>query len=85
VTTLLVFLSGSESEPAEFWKTIDGDGQYLIPRRIKPVDKKYIAEHCHSADGKLPPIDHQGILDGFNGSVVHYYYQGKWLHLTVAQ
>ena len=84
-TTLLVFLSGSEPEPVEFWKTIAGDGQHLSIRSIKPVNRKFIAEHCQLADGKLPPIDHQGILDGFNGSVVHYYNQGKWLHLTVEQ
>ncbi len=83
VTTLLVFLIGSKSEPAEFFKTVDGDGQHLIGRSIKPVGKRFIAEHCQSDDGKLPPIDHQGILDGFGGTVVHYYYQGRWLHLNV--
>lgn len=32
---------------------------------------------------KPPPIDHQGINDGFpNGSVVWYSYSGKWLKLT---
>jgi hypothetical protein len=85
VTTLLIFWGGSELGPAELWKTIDGDGQHLSSRRILPVDKKYIAAHCQSADGKLPPIDHQGILDGFHDSVVHYYYQGKWLHLMVTR
>ena len=85
VTTLLVFWGGSGLGPAELWKTFDGDGQHLSSRRILPVDKKYIAAHCESANGKLPLIDHQGILDGFNDSVVHYYYQGKWLHLMVAR
>src|SRR5580704_5842386 len=80
-TTLLVVLNvnQSESEAAELLKTVDGDGQYLSGnRRIIPVDKTFIVAHCQSADGKLPPIDHQGILDGFDGSVVHYYYRGKW-------
>jgi hypothetical protein len=85
VTTLVVFYGASESGPAEMWQTFQGDGQHLSIRRIMPVGKKYIAAHCQSADGKLPPIDHQGILDGFNDSVVHYYYQGKWLHLEVKQ
>jgi len=85
VTTLLVFLSASESEPVEFFKTVDGDGQHLIGRSIKPVGKTFIVEHCQSDNGTLPPIDHQGILDGFGGTVVHYYYQGQWLHLNVRQ
>jgi len=85
VTTLIVFLSASESEPVEFFKTVDGDGQHLIGRSIKPVGKTFIVEHCQSDNGKLPPIDHQGILDGFGGTVVHYYYQGQWLHLNVRQ
>jgi hypothetical protein len=35
---------------------------------------------------KPPPIDHLGIDDAFleKASVVHYYYQGKWLQLTGA-
>jgi hypothetical protein len=85
VTTLLVFWSGSELGPAELWRTLDGDGQHLSIRRIRAVDKRYIVAHCQSPGDNLPPIDHQGILDGFDGSVVHYYYQGKWLHLTVTQ
>jgi hypothetical protein len=84
VSTLLVFLSASGSEPVEFFKTVDGDGQHLIGRSIKPVGKTFIVGHCQS-DDKLPPIDHQGILDGFGGTVVHYYYQGQWLHLNVRQ
>lgn len=85
VTTLLVFWGGSALGPAELWKTFDGDGQHLSIRRILPVDKKYIVAHCQSANGKLPPIDHQGILDGFNDSVVHYYFQEKWLNLMVTR
>jgi hypothetical protein len=84
VTTLLVFWSGSELEPAELWKTYEGDGTHLSIRRIVTVDGNYIAAHCRS-NGKLLPVDHQKILDGFNGSVVHYYRQGKWLHLTATQ
>jgi hypothetical protein len=85
VSTLLVFLSASGSEPVEFFKTVDGDGQHLIGRSIKPVGKTFIVGHCQSNDDKLPPIDHQGILDGFGGTVVHYYHQGQWLHLNVRQ
>jgi len=85
VSTLLVFLSASESEPVEFFTTVDGDGTHLIGRSIKPVGKTFIVDHCQSDDAKVPPIDHQGILDGFGGTVVHYYYQGQWLHLKVSQ
>ena len=83
--TLIVFWSGKEFEPAELMKTYDGDGQNLTVRHIVAVDRKFILKHCGGAPGKVPAIDHQGILDRFNGSVVHYYHQGAWIDLAVLQ
>lgn len=76
-TTLIVFWTGSEAGWWELWETIEGDGVRLVGRPIMPVGRTYILEHCQPIDGVFPPIDHQGILDGFNGSVVHYYYKGN--------
>ena len=61
-----------------------GDGKIGYTREITPVDEAFIREHHHPSDEtKLPPIDHLGIGDSFDGgSVVLYYYQNKWLHLT---
>jgi hypothetical protein len=81
--TLIVFGTGSQAPSWEIWKTFDGDGVALVGRRIEPVERRFIVEHCQPNDGAaLPPIDHEGILDGFDGSIVHYYYRGHWLHLT---
>ncbi len=70
-TTLVVFETGPDAGGWELWETFAGDGVHLIGRRIVPVDKRYILEHRQPTDGLLPPIDHQGILDGVNGSIVH--------------
>jgi hypothetical protein len=81
----MVFWNGRALAPADLQKAYDGDGQRLAVRRIAAVDRGYILKHCPSARGKVPAIDHQGILDEFNGSVVHYYHQGAWVDLPVTQ
>jgi hypothetical protein len=61
-----------------------GDGKIGYTRVITPVDEAFIRKH-YRADGgpEPPPIDHLGIDDAVDGgSVVLYYYQNKWLHLT---
>ena len=84
-TTLLVFWNGKELGSSELLKTYDGDGQHLATRRIVAVDKKFIVKYCEGARGNVAAFNHQGVRDGFNGEVVHYYHQGKWLDLTVRQ
>jgi hypothetical protein len=84
-TKLMVFWNRKALRAAELQKTFDGDGQRLSVRRIVAVDRGYILKHCPGARGKVSAIDHQGILDEFNGSVVHFYHQGAWLDLPVAQ
>jgi len=92
--SILVFASGSPSNPmniasGEDLNTLQGVGQGQIgySRQIEPVGEKYILDHYHAFGGpKPPPIDHFGINDAFveKASVVLYFYQGKWLHLTGA-
>ena len=83
VTTLVVFWSDPASNPAELQRTFDGDGQRLSIRRIVAVDKSFIVKRCKAPHGKLPRIDHQGILDTFSNPVVHYYQRGEWMDLSV--
>jgi hypothetical protein len=93
-SSILIFWDGSEINPAQIESQDDkyrlqGDAEnkMVYSRAIEPVDKSYIMKHYAAYGGpKPPPIDHQGIDDEFVGkaSVVWYFYQGKWLHLTGA-
>jgi hypothetical protein len=94
VSTILVFPGGSPLNPTRLAEGPDrnilqgvGPGQIGYSRMISPVGSKYILDHYRAYGGpKPPPIDHLGIDDAFleKASVVHYYYQGKWLQLTGA-
>ena len=61
--------------------------QFWYSRGIRPVGRDFIMRH-HDAYGgpKPPPINHQGIDDAFveKGSVIWYFYNGKWLKLSGA-
>src|SRR5437867_7834764 len=93
-SSILVFASGSPSNPMNIAEGEDlnilqrvGQGQIGYSRQIEPVGEKYILDHYHAYGGpKPPPIDHLGINDAFveKASVVLYFYQGNWLHLTGA-
>jgi hypothetical protein len=93
-SSILVFWNGSAADPAQLEARKDDDalqgwsnGQIVYSRKIEPVGKAYIMDHYQAYGGeKPPPIDHQGINDIFVGkaSVVLYFHQGKWLHLTGA-
>jgi hypothetical protein len=93
-TSILIFWNGSESNPTEIEKGNDADrlqgwkeNLVIYDRLITPVGAKYILDHYQAYGGeKPPPLDHQGIDDAFVGkaSVVLYFYQGKWLHLSGA-
>ncbi len=94
VSTILVFWNGSENNPAAIAPAADdgfvqfiGRGQWGYSRGIASVGRDYIMRHYEAHGGpKPPPIDHLGINDMFieKGSVVWYFYQGRWLKLTGA-
>jgi len=93
-SSVIVFWNGSTADPAQIEARKDdyalqgwSDGQIVYSRKIEPVGEAYIMDHYQAYGGKKPPpIDHQGINDIFVGkaSVVLYFHQGKWLHLTGA-
>ena len=94
-SSILVFWSGSvrkvsaiaPSPDIGFLQTIDGGGSIGFSRAIGAVGRDYILKHYHEYGGPKPPkIDHEGINDAYveKGSVVHYYYLGKWLELQGA-
>lgn len=70
-----------------FLQTIDGQGTISFSRIIMPAGKEYILEHYRAYHGpKPPPLNHQGIEDGFleKGSTIYYYYRGRWRELQGA-
>jgi hypothetical protein len=81
--TLAVISSEPELRVTEIRKSFAGDGAHLRPREISTASKKFIVEHCDSSRDRIPPIEHDGILDMVGIPVVHYYFQGKWLDLAV--
>jgi hypothetical protein len=93
VSSILIFRNGSGANPAQIAAAEDkgylqwsGSG-WDFSRAIAPADRAYILQHYQAYGGtKPPPLDHQGIDDAFveKGSVVRYFYQGKWLQLTGA-
>jgi hypothetical protein len=82
-TVLVVFADGGPLGSTAIHRTFNGDGQRLTVRHVSAVDRRFILKHCSSARQKVAIIDHQGILDGFNRSVVHYYFQGRWIAFPV--
>jgi hypothetical protein len=93
VSSIFVFWNGSTANPAQIAEVKDIDrlqqsGTSIdYSREIAPVDRAYILQHYQAYGGaKPPPLDHQGIDDGFaeKASVVFYFYRGKWVELTGA-
>jgi len=94
VSAILVYWAGrpdsvdqlASAADKDFLQSMRGD-TIAFSRSIAIVDARYIREHFERYGGtEPPPIDHEGIDDGFQGkaSVVRYWYQGKWLELTGA-
>ena len=93
-SSVIVYWNASAANPAiiETHRDEDrlqswGPGKTIYDRKLDPVGAAYITGHYKAYGGvKPPPLDHQGIDDVCVGkaSVVLYYYQGKWLHLTGA-
>lgn len=95
VSTILVFWNGSVKKPSQIAKTadkaylqtVDGGGEIGFSRVISTVGRKYIVDHYKEYGGrKPPPIDHEGIDDGYSekGSMVFYFYRRRWLQLSGA-
>ena len=94
VSAIIVFWGGSANSISQIARARDagflqndGNGAIGFSRSLLPVDESYILEHYRNYHGpKPPPIDHQGIDDGFLGkaSTIHYYFRRKWRELQGA-
>ncbi len=93
VSSILVFWRGDVRKRSEIARFADKNflqadgGGITFSRTISAVDRKYILDHYQAYGGpKPPPINHQGIDDGFmaKGSVVRYFAGGHWLRLQGA-
>ena len=93
-SSILIFWGGSVESFSEiakiaddvFLQTID-PGTIGFSRTIAPAGKEYILEHYRAYHGpKPPPLNHQGIDDGFleKGSTIYYHYRGRWRELQGA-
>ena len=94
-SSIIVFWRGSTNSVSEiarapdksFLQTVDGEGRIGFSRKIDAVGRGYVVAHYKAYGGpKPPPIDHQGIDDGYveKASVVLYFYRGRWLELQGA-
>lgn len=64
-----------------------GHDDIAYSREITAVDRNFIMTHYRAYGGpEPPPIDHEGIDDAFleKASVVHYWYEGRWIQLQGA-
>lgn len=94
-SSILVFWGGSvkstaalaKAPDAAYWLGNDREGFHYY-RQIMTADREYILVHYkeYGRGEFIPPINHDGIDDGFleKGSEVNYYYRGKWLSLPGA-
>jgi len=93
-SAILIFPDGSTDGVIQLAKNEDknylqvlSSGTIGFSRLIDPANKEYILDHYKKYEGPKPPqIDHEGINDIFVGkaSIVHYFYDGRWLTLTGA-
>jgi hypothetical protein len=95
VSSILVFRGGSTASVMELAAQPDADFlQEVGPgpvvgysRSLAVANPKYIQDHYDRYGGsRPPPLDHDGLDDGFDGkaSVVWYWYGGRWLQLQGA-
>ena len=93
-SAVLIFPGGSTDDVIQLARNDDrnylqvfSSGVIGFSRRISTVDTGYILAHYERYGGPKPPrIDHEGINDVFigKGSVIHYFYGGRWFALTGA-
>lgn len=95
VSSILVFRGGSPASVAELARRPDADFLQVVAsggvvgysRELDAADARFIHDHADRYQGpKPPPLDHDGIDDGFVGkaSVIWYWYGGRWLQLQGA-
>jgi len=94
ISSIIIFWGGSEKNYSKISERPDreylqniGNGKIGYSRIISVAEKNFILDHYKAYGGLIPPnIEHEGIDDGFvgKGSIVHYYYKGKWLQLKGA-
>ncbi|MDA8242464.1 MAG: hypothetical protein M0Z67_19100 [Nitrospiraceae bacterium] len=97
ISTILIFEGSTTRKvtelascPNDVYLQNVGDEQYGFSREIMIGEKDQILQYNKNfkefmaEEQNLPPITHDGIEDVFvnKGSVVHYYYKGKWLELS---
>ncbi len=92
VSSILIYWNGSVAGASEIEKRADidllqgwGGDRLIYSRHLAPASGAFIAEHYAAYGGpKPPPLDHVGVDDQWVGkaSVVHYFYEEKWLELT---
>ena len=94
VSTILVFWNGSDENPASIVPAPDtnylqgagGHQQWAYSRSITPmgVDQIFRYHDLEHLGIPLPPIEHQGINDAFEGKafLVWYYFDGQWLKVA---
>ena len=91
-SSILVFRSGSPAAVAELASQPDLSALQVVStgvvgysRALGVANADFIRVHHQRYGGpKPPPLDHDGINDIFieKGSVVLYWYRGRWLGLT---
>jgi hypothetical protein len=92
VSTIVVFRGDSASHIAElaaspdagYLQVIDSDNHVGFSRDISVAAPADIRSHARAHGGAVPAqLEHDGIDDAFaeKGSVVWYWYRGKWLRL----
>lgn len=94
VSRILVYRDGSAKRvdslavrsDATFMQS-EANGVMQFSRKIDIATPKYIRDHAEAYSGpKPPPLDHNGIDDGFmdKASTILYYSRGKWRELQGA-
>jgi hypothetical protein len=94
-STILVVWGGPGACPDEMevredraFLTKDASGSIRFARRLGLASREFILKMHELYGGEAPPpLDHQGIEDGFlgRGSTIRYCDSGKWLELTGQQ
>jgi|ERR1041385_7697690 hypothetical protein len=94
-SSILIFWRASASSWSEivraedkvFLQTIESGGTIGFSRTIAAVNENYILKHYRNYHGpKPPPLNHQGIENGFvgKGSTIYYYFSRRWHELQGA-
>ena len=92
VSRILVYRGGSTKRVDSLavrsdgvYMQADANGVMQYSRKIDIATPKHIADQAKANGGpKPPPLDHQGIDDGFmdKASTILYFHRGKWRELA---